>query len=101
MVSQTRTRFFVARFARCSLIVGSPDKNPGVKDIQERFARMGVIAQILRSPESRERYNVSGSDDLVTATPVSLCPDSAACLLLVLCALLFAILVLRSLVKLS
>ncbi|GFZ47441.1 hypothetical protein JCM24511_05185 [Saitozyma sp. JCM 24511] len=34
-----------------------PDKNPGVKDIQERFARMGVIAQILRSPESRERYN--------------------------------------------
>ncbi|WVQ81507.1 hypothetical protein IAT38_003631 [Cryptococcus sp. DSM 104549] len=34
-----------------------PDKNPGVKDIQERFARLGVIAQILRSPEKRERYN--------------------------------------------
>ncbi|WWC64105.1 uncharacterized protein I303_106712 [Kwoniella dejecticola CBS 10117] len=34
-----------------------PDKNPGVKNIQERFARLGVIAQILRSPEGRERYN--------------------------------------------
>ncbi|WVQ93271.1 hypothetical protein IAU59_000337 [Kwoniella sp. CBS 9459] len=34
-----------------------PDKNPGVKDIQERFARLGVITQILRSPEKRERYN--------------------------------------------
>ncbi|WVR09110.1 hypothetical protein IAU60_006172 [Kwoniella sp. DSM 27419] len=34
-----------------------PDKNPGVKNIQERFARLGVIAQILRSPEKRERYN--------------------------------------------
>lgn len=37
----------------------SPDKNPGVKNIQERFARLGVITAILRSPESRERYNVS------------------------------------------
>ncbi|KAI9636658.1 uncharacterized protein MKK02DRAFT_45364 [Dioszegia hungarica] len=34
-----------------------PDKNPGVKNIQERFARLGVITAILRSPESRERYN--------------------------------------------
>ncbi|KAK4685282.1 hypothetical protein P7C73_g4869, partial [Tremellales sp. Uapishka_1] len=34
-----------------------PDKNPGVKNIQDRFARLGVIAQILRSPEKRERYN--------------------------------------------
>jgi hypothetical protein len=37
----------------------SPDKNPGVKDIQARFARLGVITQILRSPEGRERYNVN------------------------------------------
>ena len=41
----------------------SPDKNPGVKNIQERFARLGVISQILRSPERRERYNVSDSVD--------------------------------------
>jgi DnaJ family protein C protein 1 len=33
----------------------SPDKNPGVKNIHERFARLGVIAQILRNQESRER----------------------------------------------
>jgi len=39
-------------------LTSSPDKNPGVKDIQARFARLGVITQILRSPESRERYNV-------------------------------------------
>jgi hypothetical protein len=33
----------------------SPDKNPGVKGIQERFARLGVIGSILRSEEGRER----------------------------------------------
>ncbi|KAF8138411.1 DnaJ-domain-containing protein [Boletus edulis] len=34
-----------------------PDKNPGVKGIQERFARLGIIANILRSPEGRKRYD--------------------------------------------
>lgn len=38
-----------------------PDKNPGVPKIQERFARLGVVAQILRDGEKRERYNVSSS----------------------------------------
>ena len=33
----------------------SPDKNPGVKGAQERFARLGVVASILRSEEGRER----------------------------------------------
>ncbi|KAI9574733.1 DnaJ-domain-containing protein [Boletus coccyginus] len=34
-----------------------PDKNPGVKGIQERFARLGVIVNTLRSPEGRKRYD--------------------------------------------
>ncbi|KAF9780123.1 DnaJ-domain-containing protein [Thelephora terrestris] len=34
-----------------------PDKNPGVIGIQERFARLGVIAAILRNPDSRKRYD--------------------------------------------
>ncbi|KDQ64560.1 hypothetical protein JAAARDRAFT_28204 [Jaapia argillacea MUCL 33604] len=34
-----------------------PDKNPGVKGAHERFARLGVIASILRSSEGRERYD--------------------------------------------
>ncbi|KZT20371.1 DnaJ-domain-containing protein [Neolentinus lepideus HHB14362 ss-1] len=34
-----------------------PDKNPGVKGIHERFARLGVVASILRSSEGRERYD--------------------------------------------
>lgn len=34
-----------------------PDKNPGVRGIHERFARLGVIVNILRSPEGRERYD--------------------------------------------
>lgn len=34
----------------------SPDKNPGVKGIQERFGRLGLIANILRSSEGRKRY---------------------------------------------
>ncbi|KAF7301744.1 J domain-containing protein [Mycena indigotica] len=34
-----------------------PDKNPNDKTIQERFARLGVVAAILRNKESRERYD--------------------------------------------
>ncbi|KAF9446947.1 DnaJ-domain-containing protein [Macrolepiota fuliginosa MF-IS2] len=34
-----------------------PDKNPGVKGAHERFARLGVIANILRNKESRKRYD--------------------------------------------
>jgi DnaJ homolog subfamily C member 1 len=34
----------------------SPDKNPGVKDIQKKFARLGVVAQILRNEEGRKRF---------------------------------------------
>jgi len=34
-----------------------PDKNSGVKNIEERFARLGVIAKILRNKEDRERYD--------------------------------------------
>jgi len=35
----------------------SPDKNQGVAGIHERFARLGVIAAILRNAESRKRYD--------------------------------------------
>ncbi|KAG5639284.1 hypothetical protein H0H81_004945 [Sphagnurus paluster] len=34
-----------------------PDKNPNVKAIHERFARLGVVATILRNKESRKRYD--------------------------------------------
>ncbi|KAF8812521.1 DnaJ-domain-containing protein [Phlegmacium glaucopus] len=34
-----------------------PDKNPNVKGIHERFARLGVISTILRNKESRKRYD--------------------------------------------
>ncbi|KAI0661004.1 DnaJ-domain-containing protein [Cubamyces menziesii] len=34
-----------------------PDKNKGVKNAHERFARLGVVASILRNPEKRERYD--------------------------------------------
>jgi DnaJ homolog subfamily C member 1 len=35
----------------------SPDKNPKAKNIHERFARLSVVATILRNGESRERYD--------------------------------------------
>lgn len=35
-----------------------PDKNRGVKGVEERFARLGLINTILRNPELRDRYNV-------------------------------------------
>ncbi|KAK7470550.1 hypothetical protein VKT23_001975 [Stygiomarasmius scandens] len=34
-----------------------PDKNPGNKKMAERFARLGVVAAILRNQESRKRYD--------------------------------------------
>ncbi|KAF7977442.1 hypothetical protein HWV62_3607 [Athelia sp. TMB] len=34
-----------------------PDKNPNVKGIHERFARLGIIATILRTTEGRKRYD--------------------------------------------
>lgn len=43
---------------RLTLYACSPDKNQGVKGAHERFARLGVIAQILRNSEGRERYAI-------------------------------------------
>lgn len=37
------------------VVMVSPDKNQGVKNIQERFARLGTIAGILRDAEKRKR----------------------------------------------
>jgi len=34
----------------------SPDKNPNIPDIAERYARLGVVQKILRG-EGRERYD--------------------------------------------
>ncbi|GAA5885158.1 hypothetical protein JCM3774_006329 [Rhodotorula dairenensis] len=34
-----------------------PDKNPNDKKIQDRFARLGVIANILKDSEKRKRYD--------------------------------------------
>ncbi|KAI0081750.1 DnaJ-domain-containing protein [Panus rudis PR-1116 ss-1] len=34
-----------------------PDKNPGVKGAHDRFARLGVVVNILRNPEKRKRYD--------------------------------------------
>ena len=39
----------------------SPDKNPNVKGVHERFARLGVISTILRNKEGRERYVIGPS----------------------------------------
>lgn len=42
-------------FTKLTIILASPDKNPGRKNAHERFARLGIIAQILRDKEGRER----------------------------------------------
>jgi len=56
-VSPTSTTNEIARAYRKKSLGMHPDKNPGVKNIHERFARLGVIANILRTPETRERYD--------------------------------------------
>lgn len=47
----------IAKAYRKKSMVLHPDKNPGVKGIHERFARLGVISSILRNKEKRERYD--------------------------------------------
>ncbi|KAI9507924.1 DnaJ-domain-containing protein [Russula earlei] len=47
----------IGRAYRRKSMLLHPDKNPGVKGVQERFARLGVVASILRSQEGRERYD--------------------------------------------
>ena len=48
-------RLFVPIFLRARCLRKSPDKNPGVKGAQDRFARLGVVGSILRNQEGRER----------------------------------------------
>jgi len=47
----------IGRAYRRKSMLLHPDKNPGVKGVQERFARLGVVGSILRSQEGRERYD--------------------------------------------
>jgi curved DNA-binding protein CbpA len=47
----------------------SPDKNPNVKDIHARFARLGTITEILRNPTKRTQYDVSTANDLSLDQP--------------------------------
>ncbi|KAH9006809.1 DnaJ-domain-containing protein [Lactarius hatsudake] len=47
----------IGRAYRKKSMLLHPDKNPGVKGAQERFARLGVVASILRNQEGRERYD--------------------------------------------
>ncbi|CCM01606.1 uncharacterized protein FIBRA_03666 [Fibroporia radiculosa] len=56
-VSSTASTSEIAKAYRKKSIQMHPDKNPGVKNAQDRFARLGVISKILRAPESRERYD--------------------------------------------
>ena len=46
---------FMRSFRDPIRVINSPDKNPNVKGVQERFARLGVVGTILRNPEGRER----------------------------------------------
>jgi len=56
-VPSTATTPEIARAYRKKSVQLHPDKNPGVKGIHQRFARLGVISTILRNAESRKRYD--------------------------------------------
>jgi len=56
-VSPTASMADIGRAYRRKSMLLHPDKNPGVKGAQERFARLGVVASILRSEDGRERYD--------------------------------------------
>ncbi|KAG1755613.1 hypothetical protein EDB19DRAFT_1662206 [Suillus lakei] len=56
-VPSTATLVQINKAYRKKSIQLHPDKNPGVKGIHERFARLGVIATILKNTEGRKRYD--------------------------------------------
>jgi len=56
-VSSSASMADIGRAYRKKSMLLHPDKNPGVKGVQERFARLGVVSSILRSEEGRERYD--------------------------------------------
>jgi len=56
-VPSTASTAQISKAYRRKSMLLHPDKNPGVKGIHERFARLGVIAAILRDPAGRTRYD--------------------------------------------
>ncbi|RDX55593.1 DnaJ-domain-containing protein [Lentinus brumalis] len=56
-VSSTATTQEISKAYRRKSLQLHPDKNKGVKHAHERFARLGVVAAILRDPAKRERYD--------------------------------------------
>ena len=69
----------------------SPDKNPGVKGIHDRFARLGVIVSILKNAALRERFVVSmgwlhdvinGNVD-TTSFSRTVCPNGEALIIII------------------
>jgi len=56
-VPPTATTAEIAKAYRKLSMKMHPDKNPGVKNAQQRFARLGVISNILRNKHSRKRYD--------------------------------------------
>jgi len=56
-VPSTASTNDIAKAYRKKSMLLHPDKNPNVKGVHERFARLGVISTILRNKEGRERYD--------------------------------------------
>jgi len=56
-VPPTATTAEIAKAYRKLSMKMHPDKNPGVKSAPQRFARLGVISNILRNKVSRKRYD--------------------------------------------
>lgn len=56
-ITKSATLSEINKAARRRSLELHPDKNPNVKNIEARFARLGVITAILRDEEKRERYN--------------------------------------------
>jgi len=56
-VPPTASHADISKAFRKKSIQLHPDKNPGVKGVHERFARLSVIADILKGEGSRKRYD--------------------------------------------
>ncbi|KAG9005762.1 hypothetical protein FRB94_001328 [Tulasnella sp. JGI-2019a] len=56
-ISSKATSSDISKAYRKKSLALHPDKNPNVKGIQQRYARLGVVAAILRDAAGRERYD--------------------------------------------
>lgn len=61
-VSRTAAQSDIQKAYRKLAVKYHPDKNPGNRDAEEKFKKIGEAYEVLKDPEKRKRYDALGAD---------------------------------------